>query len=159
MLWTHKNRIRNCNIRERNALLFCCKRQVTFSETKMTRKSGLHGRTNTRNNPQLRSRSYWMLCDVVVDRCNCFEGICRFRFQVFSSANTETADSSYTALNPSRLQLTASSHCRVDVIIPDLNWLPPEGRYRAKCHKCRSKIKTGYQNVGVGLREGERGRE
>jgi len=89
--WTHANRIRNCNIRERKTFLFCCKGQVTFSETKMTRKSGQYGRTNTRSCSQLRLR---LRCHIVVDRCNCFEGICRFHFQVFFSAKAETAGSS-----------------------------------------------------------------
>lgn len=92
--WTQANRIRNCNIRERKTFLFCCKRQGTFSETKMTRKSEQHGRTNTRIYFQWGYGLHEKWCHVLVDRSNCFEGIWRFHFQVFFSAKTETAGSS-----------------------------------------------------------------
>ena len=89
MWWTQANRIRNCNIRERKTFLFCCKRQGTFSETKMTRKSGQHRRTNTRIYFQWGYGLLEKWCHVVVDRSSCFEGIWRFHFQVFFSAKTE----------------------------------------------------------------------
>jgi hypothetical protein len=166
--WTQANRITNGNIRERKAFLFSCKRQVTFSEIKMTRKSGRHWRTNTRIYSQLSLWSSWMWYHIIVDRCNCFEGISRFHFQVFSSAKTETAGFTeiFIAVYKATWRWVPEGYSLPPIAAALrksylLNWISlhqNEDQGLNVINVIRVSKQT-YKTVGGGGREGERGRE